>query len=468
MRNKVIKIGVTLLLLALSQQASTQIMFFRPFTFPALEHGQYYTSWGVFEEDGGYVATGTHSMDLFLAKTDYNGDSLWFKLFPHGSPFQISWNHGSWDTGNDGYKIFTVWDSILLFDSEWNRTSIAPLQGVPHPRMVAVLSDGNYVFANIITINTYTLVKVNSETLEVIWTSDRMIQTFNYGLSSGFLFRSLVELPDGGICAVVRNFLYNEYGPEMLGSTLFRIDSEGQLVNTFVSNEKQYHHTFINNGFLTSLTIDNKVEYITTHTAEGQEIAEFALPKSREAYYIMKEDDKVIVLDKERSKVIINLQAYTTDGSLVWSSTHTPTSQYKDIIPGKLIATSDGGYLIYGDIYPAGTYRSIPFMLKTNESGQSAPLSIQEPVDHRPFHIYPNPATNYIRITRNEILGKSIPATNNLTTDILVFDTHGILRLSVPESQIPMNLNINSLPQGIYILKLTYGEKVEMFKFLKE
>mgnify|MGYP007016548205 CR=1 FL=1 len=41
------------------------------------------TSWGVFEDDGGYTATGIYKVKFFVSKTDYYGNSLWFKLPAH-------------------------------------------------------------------------------------------------------------------------------------------------------------------------------------------------------------------------------------------------------------------------------------------------------------------------------------------------------------------------------------------------
>lgn len=449
-------------------QLSAQNMFFHPFTFMEVGMEQTNQTWAVFEDDGRYAATGMCPEGFFVARTDYNGDSLSFNTYNDGLSVLYMWNHGSWYSGTDGYKIITVQDSIFLFDSEWNKTSLSPIAGVPHPRNVAILSDGNFVFINRGGSFVYTLVKVNSQTKEVIWTSDQLTQNFN-PRGQGFYFKELIVLPDGGILAVARDYYYDSVGPIWFGSTLFKIDPEGHLVSTFISPDVYYYHTYYEDGLFTSLILEDfnyydedNLHYVTTHTAEGQEIARFAITAGRYGCYILKDGEKVLVLEKERSKKEMVLEAYTANGNHLWSSRYTITSQYRDVNPRMVITTTDGGYLIYGDIYPSGNSNSLPFFLKTNESGQSAPLAVQVNNIPNPYHIYPNPAINQIRITGNEF-----SASGNLT-DISIFDTRGVLRLSAANSPLPLTLDITTLSPGLYILKLTRSEKVEVMKFVKE
>lgn len=451
------RVFITMLIIVFSLTGITQNVFFKTIDF--LETDEVNTwPFNVFEEDGGYVATGTFykysDWHLFIIKFDNLGDTLWMKTVRIGYPHE-----GSTASGTNGKKLFTVHDSIFLFDNEWNHTSLAPLPGIPHPRKVSILADGNYLFDNWIASNHHTLVKVNSETLEIIWTSEPLIQDFHLGDGSGFTINSILEMPNGEIVVVTDNYYSLTYGPEYYGSTIFRIDVSGNIQNTFLDPDVSKPFSYVDDDNLISLTSTGNNYALTTHSSNGDTINSFNLPDKpygRSPFNFTKDGDDLIVLEYNHmpNNIPMYLEAYR-QGNLLWTTEYTLTSLYDYISPYYIIATTDGGYLIYGDIYQSSTY--YPFLLKTDYIGNSAPLSIPEAYKSSQYKIFPNPAKDYLLISGKE-----------KSADVSIFNIQGVLMLTSQKTQLPQRLNISSFPKGLYFLKLTKGQNFELLKFIKK
>lgn len=446
------------LVLVLTLNASSQNVFFTAFTFLVPESSQDAEAWAIFEEEGGFVATGIYMKNiqwyLYCIKTDHNGDTLWMKSTNLGYPYQ-----GSWAIGNEGYKVFTVDDSIFRFDSQWNVTSLAPLPGVDHPRKVAILEDGNYLFANWVTSNHYNLVKVNSQTLEIIWVSEPLLQDFIPDYASGFTINSILEESDGKIVVVTNNYYVYNSSAVNYGSSIFHLDEEGHVLNTYLNPDVNYYSTFIENENFVSLTYDY-YHSITTHTANGDTIQSFELPHEpygRHATCLTKDGEKVIVLEYNHvpNNIPMYLEAYE-QGSLLWSADFQPSDLYGYVDPITVIPTSDGGYLIYGNIHLAGTIDHYPFLLKTDSNGNSAPLGLNEPARKSNFSISPNPSSDFIEIIGDEKI--------NMAS---IYDIRGELITSTKVVDLTGRFNISNFQPGAYILKITTDKGVTVLKFLK-
>ena len=74
--------------------------------------------------------------------------------------------------------------------------------------------------------------------------------------------------------------------------------------------------------------------------------------------------------------------------------------------------------------------------------------------------IYPNPAVNILNIEYQNIAIKDIPVFE-------FFEIHGKLVRRVSPEPPGMEIEISTLPKGLYILKITIGNNYEMVKFVK-
>jgi len=149
------------------------------------------------------------------------------------------------------------------------------------------------------------------------------------------------------------------------------------------------------------------------------------------------------------------------DGSIVkyvWQQVSgTPALQI--VSPNKAVTFVTG-------IVP-GTYQ---FKLTvTDDKGSSASSTVQivvsEPTDHGAFKIalYPNPATDVIRLNVNKTLTE--------TVNVFIFSATGKLQQTFsfePGVQIQKQIDISHLAQGIYLLQITNGKNIkEVIKFVK-
>lgn len=66
--------------------------------------------------DGGYVVTGLHKDGVFLIKTDTNGDSLWSRTFRYNSSFNAEGN--SIQQTSEGGYIIAGWTGVGTFNSD--------------------------------------------------------------------------------------------------------------------------------------------------------------------------------------------------------------------------------------------------------------------------------------------------------------------------------------------------------------
>jgi hypothetical protein len=73
--------------------------------------------------------------------------------------------------------------------------------------------------------------------------------------------------------------------------------------------------------------------------------------------------------------------------------------------------------------------------------------------------IYPNPATDFAEILFNE---------NNYGSEFNLYDIHGKLISSQTITGTKITLNRNNLPNGIYFIRITNGEKVQTSKLIFE
>ncbi len=439
-------------LLLISLQAVSQNVFYKVFDFMEEESEVSNRTWAVFEEEGGYVITGCrfhthHGFFMFIIKTNYQGDTVWTKEVG-----PCSFDLVSHTQRPDSSKVFTVEDSIFLFDKDWNMTSLYPKTGLQHPRKIISLADGNYLFADRNAINNYSLVKVDSETLNVIWTSDQLIQDFLSGVGSGYDIESLIEMPNSEIVMITSNFYALPFGPDYFGSTFFHLDSQGILTDTTMIRGNYYYDTYIENGNLGSLVEGIGPRYsITTHTIDGEEIHSFSFPYNYDIFQILKNEDRVVVVRTLFQPKGFLVEEYK-DETLLWSE-----QPPQPISLTEVVLTSDNGYLVYGqEFYGPGD--SYPCLLK-----RISPLALNIPelMPTQYSTLYPNPVGDEL-IIDNTLESKGTGA------NIIIYNASGETVLTSQQQELPFKINTATLPGGLYFAKVITGSVIEILKFIKQ
>jgi len=136
----------------------------------------------------------------------------------------------------------------------------------------------------------------------------------------------------------------------------------------------------------------------------------------------------------------------TTDSGATWTAQESGTT---DVLFSVYFTDANTGY-VSGD---QGT------ILKTTNGG-GPPVGINEKQQTKSLKIYPNPATENITI---EQLGSGII----MNGTILIYGMDGQELISQQVNGSKVELNVGSLPKGLYFVRLMNSEKTGFGKFIK-
>jgi photosystem II stability/assembly factor-like uncharacterized protein len=136
----------------------------------------------------------------------------------------------------------------------------------------------------------------------------------------------------------------------------------------------------------------------------------------------------------------------TTDGGTTWGYQSSNKNQNLNTI---YFPNATTGYIV-GD---SGT------ILKTN--GDAIPVGIDKKQQISSLKIYPNPATDLISIELPE-------SGSNMNGTVSIYRMSGqeLIQQQVQDSR--TEINVSSLPKGIYFVRLVNNEKIDYGKFVKE
>lgn len=289
--------------------------------------------------DGGYIVTGylrslgADGSDIWLLKTDANGDTLWTRKLgggdnEHGFSVQQTADGGYIIAGNV-YSFRTYRDDVILVktDADGNSEWIRTYGGSENDYGYSVLQtvDGGYIVAG--RTNSF---GAGSNDFYVVKTrfngSSQWERTFGGADSDGAW--SIQHATDGGYVIVGYTF---SYGGGNGDAYMVKIDSDGNTMWT---------RTYGGN--------DAEKAYSVQQTADGGYIFTGVKgPTGNRDVYLVKTD---------------------ANGNLLWDQTYGGSGW--DF--GRSVRqTSDGGYIIagYGDSYGEGAFDA--FLVKTDSDGNS-------------------------------------------------------------------------------------------------
>ena len=108
--------------------------------------------------------------------------------------------------------------------------------------------------------------------------------------------------------------------------------------------------------------------------------------------------------------------------------------------------------------------RRLLMVLETDESGTAGGFSLDyeggqvgvEELSRQEFTMYPNPAKEHLHISFNEPIRQ-----------VDIFNAEGGLIFSEAPNTEEASLQINQLPAGIYMVRITTGDQIITRKFIK-
>ena len=99
-----------------------------------------------------------------------------------------------------------------------------------------------------------------------------------------------------------------------------------------------------------------------------------------------------------------------------------------------------------------------PRLMNARANTPDVPSSLREVSAKNTFKMYPNPASTQVTISGNEGLVKSVQ----------VFDITGKLVMTNQSNSVQVTLNIENLPNGIFLVQVQTNQGIEVEKLIIE
>jgi len=359
--------------------------------------------------DGGYIVIGTTFSDpeedgnVWLLKTDANGEKAWEKTYGPA----LWWNTSGQQTSDGGYIIadgtesfgtegYDVW--LLKTDEQGDTVWTKTYGGPQHDVALAVhqTDDGGYIIAGFrdaikhpdygyLTNGDMWLIKTDADG-DTVWTK-------TYGVEDKHDYADFVsQTSDGGYIIVCARL----YSPATLNKvSIMKTDDKGDSIWTYRTSEyivfecvqqttdEGYVATGINFGDLTVLKLDangNRVWEKTYGNPEpGYNDGGLCIQETSEGGYIITGRYEFVI----SANIISTLWLLKTeaDGDTVWSRLYGDDGEFDE---GFWVEqTSDGGYIVTGRTTTWAVAGSDLLLMKTNSEGLIDAVEEEPIVDSR-------------------------------------------------------------------------------------
>jgi hypothetical protein len=382
--------------------------------------------------DGGYIIAGfTNSFgagnaDVFLIKTDGNGDTLWTKTFG-GTGYEYA---RSVQQTSDGGYIIAGWTQNQNFglgtadvyliktdgsgDTLWTRTFWGA--SVEVGSSVQQTSDGGYIiagFTNSFGAGGYDVYLIKTDgSGDTLWTK-------NFGGTLDDLGNSVQQTSDGGYIIAGRTQSFGAGGTDVY---LIKTDGNGDTLWT-----KTFGGTDYDQG------------YSVQQTSDGG----------------------YIIVGNTRSSFAGGYDVYLikTDGSgnTLWTKTFGGTFDDEGY---SVQQTSDDGYIIVGTTESFAGGSSDVYLIKTGANGDIITGMDEQIIDDFGVLGYPNPTNDKIKITT------TLQNNNNIQYQII--NTLGTTTMAGKSTVKDFSIDVRTLPTGIYFIYLQSGNATTVKRFMKE
>lgn len=267
---------------------------------------------------------------------------------------------------------------------------------------------------------------------------------------------------------VLDEFFYRFYTPNPYpnlasstrGSDMYITEDNSIIVGGASSWYNPESLNFRNNKFLLKLNSDLELVW-TVFINSSTNTDYFRITAlNNKLYTLVRESYYDPALD-----VIINrigVAGFDMDGNLLWEKMSQPTkSEFSNIT-----TTSDGALLITG-LYAVDDSNLLPWIIKMDEYGcvesECDFLQLQEVEQPIQVQLYPNPASHMLYVEGNRPV--------HAKSEIVIFNLMGqnLLDATFAPGSDRLELDINNLPPGLYILHWSANGKIITSKrFVKQ
>lgn len=380
--------------------------------------------------DNGYIITGstisfgTGSSDLWLIKTNINGDILWTKTYGGisgdvGRYVQQTTDGGYIIAGNTqmGWYASNVWllKTNSYGDTLW--TKIFGVLGYNEGYSVQQTTDGGYILIvrQSIGINNFWLIKTDANG-DSLWTR-------TYGGINSDKGESVRQTADGGYIITGST---SSYGAGERDIWLIKTDSNGDMIWNRTYGGSNYEE----GGHSVQQTTDGGYILIGATTSFGEVEGDI---------WMIKTD---------------------SDGDTLWTKTFGGSDRDEGLAVQQ---TTDGGYIFIGMTRSFGAGSNDIWLIKTAPDITGIGRSEVQPVSFTLHQNYPNPfnpattieftiaQSGFVKLKVHNILGQEVAT---------------LLEAHKPAGQYVVNFDASQLTSGIYYYTLTVGDFTQTRKMV--
>ena len=430
--------------------------------------------------DGGYLAAGyTYSFgagnsDIYLVKTDSNGDTLWTRAYGNSA---MDYANAVFQTTDGGFVILGTKDSLT--------------------------GSNKYIY----------VIKTNSSGV-LQWTKAITIVSGHASAYDG------QQTSDGGL--IITGYIYHAFGGLAMNAFLIKMDINGNLLwaNSFGGPSDEWANSveqtadggYIVAGQTYSFGAGSQDVYLVKTNSAGTVLwsKTFGGSGSDQGTDVKQTSDggyivcgSKLIVPGDRDAYLIKTDAV---GNMTWSSVY-GGSAFEDAY--HVQQTGDGGYLLAGGSSSFSALNNRVYLIKVNSGGNSGcNESAATTIQNSPVSLYTVPtlisaipstivsntstvigsdstfnlicvitAANEVASEKHAITLSPNPTTNELTIDngelkIEKVEIYNVLgektfsQISNLKSQI--SVDVSQLPSGIYFVKVKEEKEERIAKFIKQ
>ncbi len=417
--------------------------------------------------DGGYIITGyTESFgaggwDVWLLKTNANGDTLWTKTYGRSGGSDTDWGRSVQQTTDGGYVITgntnstgagntDVWliKTDANGDTLWTKT-FGTISDDGSASVQQTTDSGYIITGNIEFFDALWLIKTDANG-DTLWT-----KTFGgNGLEWG---ESVQQTSDGGYIIAGTTW---SFGAGNTDVWLIKTDSNGDTLwtKTFGKAGLDYGYSVqqtSDEGYIVAGSIGDALPWLIKTDANGDTLWTKILQQEEGfAFSVQQTTDGGYIVPVSTGWLIKT----DANGNILW------TKSFGEDGLASSIQTTDGGYIITGYTDPPGPDFPDVWLIKVapeiTSLDESPYVSIS---DYQLQQNYPNPFNPETVITYR--------ISGNVKTSLRIYDITGrevktLVNQSQPAGEYLVTFNASGLASGIYIYRLRAGNFEQSRKML--
>jgi regulation of enolase protein 1 (concanavalin A-like superfamily) len=419
-------------------------------------------------DDGGYVMSGAiwtsddAGFDIALMKVSETGDKLWVKTYGIGF-MNMEIGYGLTKTTDGGFMVcggtdgFTGSDDDMWIirtdengDSLWSRTFGGENQEYAHT--VIQTNEGGFLVAG--STNSF---GAGFDDVYIVKTDENGMEQWSktYGTQSGDVAYSVQQTTDGGyIFGGSTNGYSDGYiiKTDVNGDSLWTRTFGGPPTDEFFSIKQTDDGGYVAGGstmttgagnydfWMVKLGTNGEMEWEKTYGGEEKDKAWSLIQSNDGGYFIAGFTESYAQAEEDEGVFLVKTNA---NGDTLWTRTyggaHNDGAHFA-------IQTIDGGYAVTGYTYVIGEQFNF-YLIKTNGDGT---VGINDNFDMdkvlgldiypNPLHIsatieFSNPENKVYNLTLKNVSGKTLRTLNHITVDKVVIEKR-------------------DLPPGVYFVEL--------------